>query len=153
MLRYYERKGLIKSSRKDDYAYRVYDKDTIKRLQQVVILRKLQIPVKQIRDILNNQNAISIIEVFEQNIAGLDEQITALSTVKSILARFVEEMRQKADIQLKLDLLNDTTMLAVVGSLSFPDNKIKEAIYYEGGLRKPYKIIVAAGSFVAECAA
>jgi len=49
MLRYYERNGLIQSSRKDDYAYRVYDEDAIKRLQQIVILRKLQIPVKQIR--------------------------------------------------------------------------------------------------------
>ena len=28
-----------------------------------------------------------------------------------------------------------------------------ELVYYEGGLRKPYKNIVAAGSFVAECAA
>ena len=28
-----------------------------------------------------------------------------------------------------------------------------EGLYYEGGLRKPYKIIVAAGLFVAESAA
>jgi len=131
MLRYYERNGLIKSSRREDYAYRVYDGDAIKRLQQIVILRKLQIPVRQIRDILNNQDAVTVIEVFKQNINELDEQITALSTVRSILARFVEEMQQKADIQLKLDLLNDATMLAVVNSLSFSENKIKEKVSME----------------------
>ena len=124
MLSYYEEIGLLKSSRKDDYAYRLYDEDAIKRLQQIIILRKLQIPMKQIRDILNNQNAVKIIEIFNQNISELDEQITALSTVKSILARFVDELHEKADIHLKLDLLNDKSMLAVVNSLSFPKNYI-----------------------------
>ena len=60
MLRYYEQIGLIESSRIDDYAYRVYDQVAIKRLQQIIILRKLQIPVKQIKDILNNQNAVTV---------------------------------------------------------------------------------------------
>ena len=36
---------------------------------------------------------------------------------------------------------------------SFYENYDEEPVYYEGGLRKPYKIIVAAGSFVAKCAA
>ena len=128
MLRYYEQMGLIGSSRSEDYAYRMYDGDAVKRLQQIIILRKLQIPVKQIREILDNTDALSVIEVFKQNISEIDEQITALSTVKSILSRFVEEMRQKADIQLKLDLLKDTSILSVVSSLSFSDNKIKEKV-------------------------
>ena len=86
MLRYYEQIGLLKSSRMDDYAYRVYDEAAIRRLQQIIILRKLQIPVKQIRDILNNQDAVAAIEIFKQNISELDEEITALSVVRSILA-------------------------------------------------------------------
>ena len=72
MLCYYEEIGLIKSSRKDDYAYRVYDEDAIQRLQQIIILRKLQIPVKQIKDILNNQNAFEVIEIFKKNIIEID---------------------------------------------------------------------------------
>ena len=128
MLSYYEKIGLIKSRRMDDYAYRIYDESEIKRLQQIIILRKLQIPMKQIKDIINNQNAVAVIEVFEKNISELDEQITALSAVRSILARFVDELRDKADISLKLDLLNDTTMLAVVNSLSFSENRDKEKV-------------------------
>ena len=124
MLFYYEEIGLLKSSRKDDYAYMVYDEGAIKRIQQIIILRKLQIPMKQIKDILNNQNAVEIIEIFKQNISGLDEQITALSVVKSILKRLVDELKGNADIRLKLDILNDKTMLAVASSLSFSENKI-----------------------------
>ena len=128
MLRYYEQVGLIKSQRVDGYAYRVYDETAIKRLQQIVILRKLQIPVKQIKEILNNQDAVAVIEIFEQNISALDEQITALSTVKTILRRFVDELQEKADVHLKLDLLADKTMFAVMSALSFSENKIKEKV-------------------------
>lgn len=131
MLCYYEEIGLIKSSRKDDYAYRVYDENAIQRLQQIIILRKLQIPIKQIKDILNNQNAVAVIEIFKQNISQLDEEITALSTLKSILIRFVDELQEKADVYLKLELLNDKTMLAIVSSLSFSENKIKEKVSME----------------------
>lgn len=131
MLSYYEEIGLIKSSRKDDYAYRVYDENAIQRLQQIIILRKLQIPIKQIKDILNNQNAVEVIEIFKQNISKLHEEITALSTLKSILMRFVHELQEKADVYLKLELLNDETMLAIVNTLSFSENKIKENVSME----------------------
>ena len=68
MLRYYEQIGLLKSGRKEDYAYRVYDEAAIKQLQQIIFLRKLQIPVKQIKDIFNNQNAVTVMEIFNRNI-------------------------------------------------------------------------------------
>ncbi len=128
MLCYYEEIGLIKSSRIDDYAYRVYDIENVKRLQQIIILRKLQIPTKQIKDILENQNAVTAIEIFKKNINELDERVTALSAVKSILMRFVDDLQEKSDISLKLDLLNDKTMLAIINSLSFSENKIKEKV-------------------------
>ena len=128
MLRYYEQIGLLESNRKEDYAYRVYNEAAIKQLQQIIILRKLQIPVKQIKEILNNQNAVEVVEIFKQNISELDERITALSVVKSVLSRFVDEMQEKADVHLKLDLLNDKTMLAAVNALSFSENKIKEKV-------------------------
>lgn len=131
MLCYYEEIGLIKSSRKDDYAYRVYDENAIQRLQQIIILRKLQIPVKQIKYILNNKNAVEVIEIFKQKISQLDEEITALATLKSILMRFVDDLQEKADVYLKLELLNDKTMLALVSTLSFSENKIKEKVSME----------------------
>ena len=131
MLSYYEEIGLITSSRKANYAYRVYDEHAIQRIQQIIVLRKLQIPVQQINDMFNNQSAIEVIEIFRRKISELDEEIIALSTIKSILMRFVDELEERADIHLKLELLNDKTMLAIVSSLSFSGNKIKEKISME----------------------
>lgn len=125
MLRYYEQAGLIESLRKDDYAYRVYDETAISRLRQIIVLRRLRVPVKQIISILNNYDAAEAVEIFRQNISEIDGEITALSTVKSILMRFVEEINEKADVNLKL--LGDDAVFSVIGSLSFSDNQIKEA--------------------------
>lgn len=98
---------------------------------QVVILRKLQIQVKQIKEILDNPNAVEVVEIFKQNIDQLDVQITALSTLKSILVRFVDELQTRANVYLKSDLLSNNSILTLVDSLSFPDNKIKEKITME----------------------
>lgn len=124
MLRYYEQVGLIESLRKDDYAYRVYDENAMSRLRQIIILRKLRVPVKQIISILGNYDAAKAVELFRQNISELDAEITALSTVKSILTHFVEEINEKADVSLKL--LGDEALFSVISSLSFSDNQIKE---------------------------
>ncbi len=124
MLRYYEQAGLILSLRKDDYAYRVYDANAVSRLRQIIVLRKLRVPVKQIISILNNSDAAEAVEIFRQNISEIDGEITALSTVKSILTRFIEEIHEKADINLKL--LGDEAVFSVISSLSFSDNQINE---------------------------
>ncbi len=124
MLRYYEQAGLIESLRKDDYAYRVYDENAMSRLRQIIVLRKLRVPVKQIISILNNNDAAEAVEIFRQNISEIDGEITALSTVKSILTRFVEEINKKAGVNLKL--LADESVFSVISSLPFSDNLIKE---------------------------
>ena len=126
MLRYYEQIGLIASQRMEDYAYRVYDEDAIRRLRQIIILRKLRVPVKQIREIFGNSDAVSVIEIFERNISELDEQITAVSTVKSILSHLVHELREKANMRLQLDYLGDSSVFAIVDSISFPTNTLQE---------------------------
>ena len=126
MLRYYEQVGLIESRRRDDYAYRVYDESAIIRLRQIIILRKLRVSVKQIMKILSNAGAAEIVEILRKNIEQLDEEITALSTVRGILARFVEEISEKTDV--RLTLLGDGAVFSVMSALSFSDNKLKENI-------------------------
>ncbi len=124
MLRYYEQVGLIRSLRREGYAYRVYDENAMSRLRQIVVLRKLRVPVKQIISILNNYDAAEAVEIFRRNISEIDSEITALSTVRSLLIRFVEEIHEKAAVDLRL--LDDEMIFSVISSLSFSDNLIKE---------------------------
>ena len=126
MLRYYEQHGLIKSQRIEGYAYRAYNENAIRRLRQIIILRKLRVPVKQIREIFDNSDAAKIIEIFERNVTELDEQITALSTVRSILSRLAQDLKDKANVKLQLDFLSDNAVFSIVDSISFPNNIIQE---------------------------
>lgn len=126
MLRYYEQIGLIESQRIDGYAYRVYDECMVHRLQQIIILRKLRIPVKQINSILMNDNGASIMNVFQCNISALDEEITALSTIRSLLKKLVSELEEKVNIQIKLDWLESSSALASMQVLDLPKNTLQE---------------------------
>ncbi|MCL2060190.1 MAG: effector binding domain-containing protein [Oscillospiraceae bacterium] len=126
MLRYYERSGLLKSLRKDNYAYRVYDDENIKRLQQIIILRKLQIPVKQICVVLANPDTATAIEIFKANISELQNEINALSTIKSALEVFVAKIEELAAVRLNLNLLNDESVIKLAESLSLIQKNVKE---------------------------
>ncbi len=126
MLRYYEQTGLIGSFRREGYAYRMYNENAISRLRQIIILRKLRIPLKQIKVILQKPDAVVAIEILRQNINELDDEITALSTIKSILSRFVDELQKTADIQIHRLITKDDAILAAIESLSPVSINFKE---------------------------
>jgi DNA-binding transcriptional MerR regulator/DNA gyrase inhibitor GyrI len=118
MLRYYEQVGLVQSRRIRDYAYRVYDEEAVERLRQILILRRLRIPVKQIQTILLSGSAVAAMELFMRNIRELDTEIAALSTIRGILNRFVEELRKTADVPIRALLTQDEPLLASIASLT-----------------------------------
>ena len=58
-LRYCEDMGLLTSKRSNDYAYRLYDSCNIRRLEQILILRRLNISIKDIQRIFRTARPIS----------------------------------------------------------------------------------------------
>jgi DNA-binding transcriptional MerR regulator/DNA gyrase inhibitor GyrI len=128
MLRYYEQIGLIRSLKKEDYSYRVYDEDALKRLQRIIILRKLQIPVRQICVILNNPDAATVLDIFEKNVTELDHEIAALSTIKLVLTHFISELREITAFRLNPDIFDDDSVLKLTESLSLVQKNVKEIL-------------------------
>ncbi|MCL2576175.1 MAG: effector binding domain-containing protein [Defluviitaleaceae bacterium] len=130
MLRYYEQIGLLKSKSKDDYAYRVYDDVAIGRLQQIIVLRKLRIPLKQIALIFEDASTKTAIDVFMQNIKEINDEITALSTMRAILNNLADGLRHtlgaKTDTTIKSMLMSDEALLAAINSLSLTKINFKE---------------------------
>lgn len=125
-LRYYEQIGLIESAKKDDYAYRTYDDAAVTRLQQILILRKLRIPLKQIALILKSENTVAIIDAFQQNLSEVDDEITALSTIRDIINSFISRLKESIHQDIKLSLLDDTTLLEAVDALTVQKTPLKE---------------------------
>ncbi len=126
-LRYYEQIGLISSLRTDDYAYRMYDEKNLYRLRQIVVLRKLCIPLKQIAVILQSERTSSLIDVFCRRLAEVDDEITALSTIRDILDGFLERLREATDEDISVNLLDDPALLEAVDALTVHKTNPKPA--------------------------
>lgn len=93
-LRYYEDMGLISSSRSDDYAYRLYDDNAVKRLEQILILRKLNISIKDIQRIFHTSGSEVVLEVLGKKVDSIDEEVSLLYELKEIILEFVQQIEQ-----------------------------------------------------------
>ena len=122
-LRYYEQIGLISPVKKDSFAYRAYDADSVLRLRQIIVLRKLRIPLKQISEILQSGDAQYAIDAFEKNLSEIEDEITALSVIRDVIKAFIERLNIQGA---KLALLDDESLLEVVDSLTVSKIRFKE---------------------------
>ena len=118
MLRHYEKMGLITPFHREDYSYRCYDEENIRRLQLIVVMRKLRVPLKQIAVILRDGGQRETLEILRSNIAGLDSEIKSLETVRAALNMFVTRLDDSIRSKVRLDLLNDTELMEAANALS-----------------------------------
>lgn len=114
-LRYYEQIGLLQPVKKAGSTYRSYDESEVVQLQQIIILRKLRIPLKQIAEIIKSKDTAVAIKAFQQKLIEIDGEITALSTIKSVIQAFLDRLDLKSD---KLQLMDDESLLEIVDSLT-----------------------------------
>ncbi len=126
MLRHYEKLGLISSDRKEDYSYRVYRPEDIRRLRQILVLRKLRLPLKEIGGILNDPGPAAAISVFEKNLSQMDEEIQALQAVRGVIEAFLEALRQRKTLPAGDVILQDSQLLALADALSPTATLIRE---------------------------
>ncbi len=85
-LRYWEQIGLIESQRSLDYAYRTYTPEAVHRIGQILILRRLRIPLSEIAQVLDDPTARTLLDVLQANIARIDAETDALTVVRQALS-------------------------------------------------------------------
>ena len=93
-LRYYEDMGLIASTRSGDYAYRMYDEAAVKRLEQILILRKLNISIRDIQRIFATSSSEVVLEVLGKKVDAIDEEVSLLYELKEIVLGFIRQIEQ-----------------------------------------------------------
>ncbi len=93
-LRYYEDMGLLSSTRNDDYAYRMYDENAVRRLEQILILRKLNISIKDIQRVFSTSDSEVVLEVLEKKVRNIDDEVALLHELKEIVMDFIHEIEQ-----------------------------------------------------------
>ena len=81
-LHHYDQLGLLKPAQVTGAGYRLYDESSLERLQSILLFRELQLPLKDIGEILDSPT-------FDRNKA-LDQQIRLLELQKEHLENLIE---------------------------------------------------------------
>ena len=92
-LRYYEDMGLIASVRNDDYPYRLYNESAVKRLEQILILRRLNIGIKDIRRVFSVPGSDVVLEVLDKKISDIDDEVALLHELKEVIQAFIQQIK------------------------------------------------------------
>ncbi|MCL2405172.1 MAG: MerR family transcriptional regulator [Defluviitaleaceae bacterium] len=133
-LRYYEEMGLISSTRNSDYAYRLYDHASMQKLEQILILRKLSISVRDIKRIFDTAGSKIVLEVLSKKADDIDVEVALLHELKSIVLEFINHIKQSdfskdSDVKLLYDkakeIETNLTNVEYTGNTS-PVNRLLE---------------------------
>lgn len=89
-LHHYDAIGLLKPTTVTEAGYRLYDDTALERLQQILLFRELEFPLKEIKTILESPN-------FDRSRA-LEQQITLLTLKKEHLENLIDLAREINEI-------------------------------------------------------
>lgn len=117
MLRYYEEQGLVGSSRVPGYAYRMYDEEAVRRLRQVIVLRRLRIPLREVKLILDDPSAQWAIFVFQQKLAEFDAELAGIGAVRAVTEELLNTLKSRYWLP-AADVLLDEDIGAVLPTLT-----------------------------------
>ena len=92
-LRYYEEMGLIVSTRNNNYAYRLYDETAVKRLEQILILRRLNVSIKDIRWVFGTPGSEAVLEVLGKKVSDIDDEVALLHELRSFILDFIQQIK------------------------------------------------------------
>lgn len=91
-LRYYENAGLLHSIRSEDYAFRLYDAQALTRLEQILVLRKLNIPIRDIRRIFQSNSADALIDSLSRKVENIDDEVALLHELRALIQGFLQQI-------------------------------------------------------------
>ena len=80
-LRYYEKMGLIQPYR-DENGYRNYNEEDIHKIERIMFLRDINVPIEDIKDILDNK--VTFQDVLENHIEKVNTEIKSLQYIKNM---------------------------------------------------------------------
>lgn len=101
-LHHYDEIGLLKPSARTETGYRLYSNKDIERLQQIMLFKELEFPLKDIKEILEREN-------FDKKLA-LEQQIELLTLKKERLENLIayaKAVNELGGITMSFDVFNE----------------------------------------------
>jgi DNA-binding transcriptional MerR regulator len=95
-LRYWEDEGILNSTRTEN-GYRLYDDENIVRITQIVLLRKLRIPITDIERIFIADDHNAAIDALIKHLQKLKQEIAVLDSLSILIEKLVKRIKTEKD--------------------------------------------------------
>lgn len=92
-LRYYEDMGLLESIRESNTTYRSYNSDQLHRLEQILMLRKLNLSIKEIKQIFDGKDSEFLLTLLHNKLSSIDVEIGNLTQLKLLISTFLQKLK------------------------------------------------------------
>ena len=112
-IRFYEQQGLLAPRRNKDNGYREYSEDDIRILEQIKLLRKLGLPLEEIR--LMQAGRSTVADSMRRHLITLEREKLTLSQAEAFCSRLKSEDCVLSDLDAK-DLLREMDELEHEGT-------------------------------------
>jgi DNA-binding transcriptional MerR regulator len=101
-LRFYDEIGLLSPAKVGENGYRYYDEDAALRLQQILLYRRMELPLEEIKRIMG-RHEFDILNALEEHRLALQRKIGQLETIKRTVDETIQHM--KGDTKMTVDEL------------------------------------------------
>jgi len=88
-IRFYEKEGLILPGRTTDNGYRDYSDEDVARLKRIKLLRKLDMPIREIREILDEQTSLTV--AARRHVIYLEGMVENINSAKAICQMLIDD--------------------------------------------------------------
>lgn len=114
-IRFYEKEGLIEPERNNENQYREYDAQDVKKLKRISLMRKLNVPIPEIKEVMEGARSFS--EVIDRQRL----QIAKEREEQDALIAFCDELKGQS-----VDWLDEDYFLEKIGKEEQKENPVKK---------------------------
>lgn len=96
-LRYWEEKGILNSTRTEN-GYRFYDDENTARIKQIVLLRKLRMPIADIERVFIIGDFDVAIDALNSHLQNLKQEVVVLDSITLLIEKLIQRIKAKKNI-------------------------------------------------------
>ncbi len=104
-LRYWEEAGILTSIRPDN-GYRFYDDENITRIKQIMMLRKLRVPIQDIQRIFVSDELSCAVDALQRHLEATRHEAEELNALSLVLERLIKAVESRNKLSEVFDYLD-----------------------------------------------
>ena len=126
-LRYWEEMGILKSSRMEN-GYRYFDCDSMVRINQIVLLRKLKMPIADIERIFMAADFGMAADMLTGHLANLKQNAAVYISLIAIVESLIQHIKESQSLNQIFDRLEAESANIDLRHRDAPQNKLSERV-------------------------